>query len=75
MNEVGRLMTIEQLIASPFVVGAAGALVGLKFVPTDASLWTRLTNLLCGSLTAGYCAGAAYSSGGGGPTISTSSTK
>lgn len=49
-------MNIEQLIASPFVVGAAGALVGLKFVPTDASLWTRLTNLLCGSLTAGYCA-------------------
>lgn len=45
---------VDPLIASPFFVGALGALVSLKFAP--GSWLQRVTNLACGSLIAGYIA-------------------
>lgn len=49
-------MNIELLVTSPFVVGVAGSVVSLKFVPKDTTFFSRLANLLCGSLIAGYFA-------------------
>ena len=46
---------IEHIVASPFFVGWAGALVSLKFAP-GAGWMQRATHLVCGSLIAGYIA-------------------
>lgn len=47
---------LEQLIASPFFVGGAGALVSLRFAPEGDGWSRRLATLVCGALVAGYCA-------------------
>lgn len=39
--------------SSPFVIGALGALVGLRWAP-GASWPARMWNVLCGALVAGY---------------------
>lgn len=46
---------LAQLIASPFFVGAAGALVSLKYV-VALGWWRHVTNWAAGTLVAGYCA-------------------
>jgi hypothetical protein len=46
---------LADLIASPFFVGAAGALVSLKYVPA-LGWWKHASNWVCGTLVAGYCA-------------------
>jgi hypothetical protein len=46
-------MDWNALLNSPFLVGAAGAFVSLRFSPDDS--WRlHLFNLLCGALIAGY---------------------
>ena len=45
----------ELLVSSPFFVGAAGALVSLKYAAAD-TWWQRGMTLLCGALVAGYFA-------------------
>lgn len=48
-------LDIEKLARSPFAVGALGALVTLRMAP-GTTWWERATNVLGGSVCAGYCA-------------------
>lgn len=48
-------MNLELLFSSPFFVGAAGALVSLRF-SRDVTWRQRMTTFVCGALIAGYCA-------------------
>lgn len=43
--------------SSPFVVGAVGALVGLKWAP-GATWLARIWNVFCGAMIAGFVTGA-----------------
>ena len=45
----------ERLARSPFFVGAAGSFVALRFAP-GVSWWERLSNVVAGSLCAGFAA-------------------
>ena len=46
---------IVGLFGSPFVIGALGALVGLRLAP-EVTWWGRFTSISCGLLTAGFVA-------------------
>lgn len=43
------------LTSSPFVIGALGAIVGLRLAP-EVTWWGRFTSVACGLLTAGFVA-------------------
>lgn len=43
----------ERIVRSPFAVGAAGSFVALRFAP-GVSWWERLSNVIAGSLCAGF---------------------
>lgn len=45
---------IPQAVQHPLASGLAGALVGLRWAPGDTWL-QRITNVVAGSLLAGYC--------------------
>jgi len=46
---------LDKVARNPFMAGALGALATLRFAP-GASWWERATNVLAGSVCAGYCA-------------------
>ncbi len=48
-------MDPDSLFSSPFFVGAAGALVSLRF-SADETWWKRAMTFVCGALIAGYFA-------------------
>jgi hypothetical protein len=48
-------MDFEHLFSSPLFVGAAGALVSLRF-SRDVTWWGRMMTFACGALIAAYCA-------------------
>ena len=48
-------MDFDHLFSSPFFVGAAGALVSLRF-SSDVTWWQRAMTFACGTLIAGYVA-------------------
>lgn len=48
-------LDLDKVGRNPFMAGALGALATLRFAP-GASWWERATNVLAGSVCAGYCA-------------------